>query len=629
MKKFKKALSFVLVLALTLCVAPIGSFNSAAAVGKALSFSDVSSNAWYTDAVKYVSENGIMTGYGGTTKFGTADNIQRQDFIVLLARFDGVDLTQYSNKMSPFPDVPNNTDCYYKAAVIWGAQNGIVAGYNNGKFGTGDKITREQLVTFLYRYAKYKGLDTSCTMEQMSVVNSKYSDYKKVTDYAQAPIVWAITNGVISGKENGKYIAPGGNALRCEVAQIMHNIFLNGLFDPATSLEGTTIIFASTIDPKDDGTDYVVSQFEREYGINVEIVVPTLENYCAEMQAFIAAGMAPTVGCSKGDAPSYVGYFQPLDAAGIDYTDPIWDQRMFKLSTYNGSPYLCNTIGNFWTEMDIVVYSKSLLAKANCPTPEALDKAGNWTFDSYLMIGQKTAALEGCNGASYNSLDGLLNMAGGSVYKIDANNRLVNGLDNQTTAIIQKISQSKKDNYLVSGGTQGLINGTVSITTAHLWSLRTDGNLMTHPNWNDLGFYYLPSFEKDGERYVTGTLRGWGIFKGCNDNPQTGSKAALVGGLFLREYLDVNNYDLDRSFLSEEAKAFFFKCCDEYINTDNYNPYYTTYSLNEGISGIDDDKEVYALMSVDPAQIPTRMAAAKAAVQKGVDNLNKYIDQNT
>ena len=96
MKKFKKALSFVLVLALTLCVAPIGSLNAAAEVERALSFSDVSLNAWYTDAVKYVSENGIMTGYGGTTKFGTADNIQRQDFMVFLARFDGVDLTQYS-----------------------------------------------------------------------------------------------------------------------------------------------------------------------------------------------------------------------------------------------------------------------------------------------------------------------------------------------------------------------------------------------------------------------------------------------------------------------------------------------------------------------------------------------------
>ena len=629
MKKSKKLLSFVLAMVLALCAVPMGSLNPTVEAGSALSFSDVPSNAWYTDAVKYVSENGIMTGYGGTTKFGAADNIQRQDFIVMLARYEGVDLTKYSNIMSPFPDVPNSTDCYYKAAVIWGAENKIVSGYANGKFGTGDKITREQLVTFLYRYANYKGLNTSCTMEQMTVVNSKYSDYKKVTDYAQAPVVWAITNGVISGKENGKYIAPGGNALRCEVAQIMYNIFLNELFDPDALLKGTKIIFASTINPKSDGTDYVLSSFEKEYGIEVQVIVPTLENYYAEMQALIAAGMAPTVGRSAGDAPLYVGYFQPLDAAGIDYTDPIWDQRMFKLSTHNGSPYLCNTLGNFWTEADIVVYSKSLLKKANCYTPEELDAMGKWNFDTYLEIGQVTAKLDGCNGASVASYDTLLHMSGGAVYKTDSNNRMVNGIDENSTEIFQKIAQGFKDNALASGGVAGLINGSVSITTTGMWSLRTDGNLVSYPNWSDLGFYYLPSYEDGGERYVTGQLRGWGIFKGCNENASTGANAAKAGGLFLRYYLDVDNYALDSSFLSEEAKTFFFKMCSLYIETDNYNPYYTTYSLNEGISGIDDDKEVYSIMRSDPAQVSSMMAAAKSAVQKGVDNLNKFIDQNT
>lgn len=392
--------------------------------------------------------------------------------------------------------------------------------------------------------------------------------------------------------------------------------------------KGTTIIFASTIDPKDDGTDYVVSKFTQEYGIEVEIIVPTLENYNAEMTALIAAGKAPTVGRSNGDAPIYVGYFQSLDAAKINYEHELWNQNTFKLSTYNGSPYLCDTMGNFWTEIDMVTYSKSLLAKANCPTPEELDKAGNWTFDSYLMIGQKTAELDGCNGASYNNIDGLLNMAGGSVYKVDSNNRIVNGIDSSTTAIFQKVAQGFKDKYLTSGATGGLINGTVAITTTHLWSLRTDGNLATHTNYNDLGFYYLPSFEKGGERPVTGLFRGWGIMKGCNDNPATGSKAAVAGGFFLSEYLDVNNYDLNSSFLTEEAKTFFFKLCALYAETDNYNPYYTTYNLNEGISGIDDDAEVYKIMtSSDPSQVPSMMAAVKSAVQKGVDNLNKYIEQ--
>lgn len=586
-------------------------------------FSDVPSSEWYNDAVAYAVGRGIISGYGGTTKFGPGDSIQRQDFMVILAKFEGVDLTEYGNKSTNFGDVPE--DSYYEAAINWGYENSIVSGYANGYFGTGDKITREQLVKFLYNYATYKGLDTSYKPITKTETKENFSDYNQISSWALDSVLWAKERGIISGKTKSS-LAPAGNALRCEVAQIIYNIFTNNIFDDTDSLVGTKIIFASTIDPRDDGTDYVVSQFESEYGIEVEVIVPTLENYGAEMQNLIAAGKAPTVGRSAGDAPIYVGYFQSLDAAEIDYTDEIWDQRMFELSTYNGSPYLCNTVGNFWTEMDIVVYSKSLLARADAPTPEELDKVGKWTFDSYLEIGRITSQSDGCNGATYHSFDTLLHMAGGAVYRPDSNNYMTNGINNDTVEIFQKIAQGFKDNYITMGGPQAIINGTSAISTTKLWSLRRDGNFMTHPNYNDLGFYYLPSFEEGGERYVTGELRGWGIFKGCNENPATGSKAAKAGGLFLREYLDVNNYALNSSFLTEEAKTFFFECCDEYINTDNYNPYYTTYSLNEGISGIDDDREVYNIMTYDPAQIALMLRNAKSVVDLGCKNLNNYID---
>lgn len=396
--------------------------------------------------------------------------------------------------------------------------------------------------------------------------------------------------------------------------------------DPA-DYNGTKIIFASTIDPKDDGTDYVVSKFEKEYGITVEIIVPTLDNYNAEMSNLIAAGKAPTVGRSNGDAPIYVGYFDSLDKAKLNFKDELWNQNTFKLSTYNGQPYLCDTLGNFWTEIDMVVYSKSLLAKANCPTPAELDKQGKWTLDSYIMIGKKTKEVAGCNGASYGNIDSFLHMAGGAVYRPDKDNHMVNGIDAKTTSIAKKISQAFADKNIVSGGVTALITNTVSISTSHLWSLRTDGNLKTHPNYNDLGFYYLPAFEEGGEAAVTGLFRGWGIMKKCNENPETGPKSAVAGGFFLSEYLNVDNYDLDKSFISEEAHTFFFKLCDLYANTNNYNPYYTTYNLNEGISGMDDDKVVYAALTASPAQVDTLLKSAKSAVEHAAKKLNDYIDQ--
>ena len=188
-------------------------------------FPDTSKNDWYHDSVTYAVGAGIMSGYQ-SGKFGTSDSIQRQDFLVMLARYEGVDLNKYNYK-SKFSDVARNG--YYEAAVNWGAENGIVTGYNNGKFGVGDKVTREQLVTFLYRYAKYKGINVTCTTADKNKVMNTYSDYKNVSSFAQDAIVWAVTYGVIGGK-TPTTIVPQGNAQRCEVAKIMYNIYLNDIF---------------------------------------------------------------------------------------------------------------------------------------------------------------------------------------------------------------------------------------------------------------------------------------------------------------------------------------------------------------------------------------------------------------
>ena len=188
-------------------------------------FPDTDKNGWYNDAVTYAVGAGIMSGYQNG-KFGTSDSIQRQDFLVMLARYEGVDLSKYNYK-SKFSDVARGS--YYEAAVNWGAENGIVTGYNNGKFGVGDKVTREQLVTFLYRYAKYKGINVTCTTADKNKVMNTYSDYKNVSSFAQDAIVWAVTYGVIGGK-TPTTIVPQGNAQRCEVAKIMYNIYLNDIF---------------------------------------------------------------------------------------------------------------------------------------------------------------------------------------------------------------------------------------------------------------------------------------------------------------------------------------------------------------------------------------------------------------
>ena len=191
-------------------------------------FPDTANDAWYSAAITYAVESGIMKGYADSGLFGTADGIQRQDFLVMLARYDGVDLSAYADDHGTFADVAENS--YFEAAVNWGYQNGIVNGYDDGRFGVGDMITREQIITFLYRYANYKGLETQVSSISKQNTQNKYYDFANVSDFSRDAVYWAIDRGVISGKENNTAIAPQGNAQRCEVAQIMYNIFKNDIF---------------------------------------------------------------------------------------------------------------------------------------------------------------------------------------------------------------------------------------------------------------------------------------------------------------------------------------------------------------------------------------------------------------
>ena len=89
----------------------------------------------------------------------------------------------------------------------------IVAGVGDNNFAPEQEISREQLVTILYRYAgepKVKGsLD-------------KYSDASKVSSYAQDAMLWAVENGIVSGMGDNT-LAPQGDATRAQVAQIMMN----------------------------------------------------------------------------------------------------------------------------------------------------------------------------------------------------------------------------------------------------------------------------------------------------------------------------------------------------------------------------------------------------------------------
>lgn len=186
--------------------------NLSASVAPALpNYKDVSASDWFYNDVNYVYEKGLMTGLTPNT-FGPYEPLMRAQFATILYRMEGSPKTIYRNQ---FSDVSDGQ--WYSNPVIWANDAKIVTGYGtSGLFGTSDNITREQMTVMMFRYAQYKGYDTSQRADF-----SRYKDASSVSGFAKDAMQWAVSKGIISGKENGTIIDPQGNALRAECAVII------------------------------------------------------------------------------------------------------------------------------------------------------------------------------------------------------------------------------------------------------------------------------------------------------------------------------------------------------------------------------------------------------------------------
>ena len=188
-----------------------------AAPAPTMSFPDVTDGDWYYDAVKYNFERGYITGYSNGT-FGPSNNIQRQDFVLILARIAGANLSAYEGQNGGFSDV--QAGAYYASAVAWAKDKGVVTGYSADNFGVGTYITREQISLILCRY-----LNGSASGDVDAILNA-YSDGGNTSPWAKAGVAWAVENGIIG---NSDYLNPNGNAGRAEVAQIIYNMSNKGM----------------------------------------------------------------------------------------------------------------------------------------------------------------------------------------------------------------------------------------------------------------------------------------------------------------------------------------------------------------------------------------------------------------
>jgi hypothetical protein len=153
------------------------------------SFNDVTETYWGKDGITFVSARGIFNGTGDAV-FSPKGYMTRQMVMTVLARLDGVDTS----------GTP-----WYEKGMAWAVENGISDG-TNGKAN----VTREQLVTMLYRYAGEPETEGSL---------DAFPDAGTVSAYARNAMAWAVENGIING--NNGNLDPKGYATRAQVAAII------------------------------------------------------------------------------------------------------------------------------------------------------------------------------------------------------------------------------------------------------------------------------------------------------------------------------------------------------------------------------------------------------------------------
>lgn len=178
---------------------------SAQSVSAAGIFDDVADDAWYADAVGYVSENSLMNGTSETT-FEPDGQMTRAMLVTVLWRAAG---EPAANGESMFEDIA--ADTYYADAVAWASGNNIVNGYSDDIFAPDDPVSRAQIVTILWRYAG------SPTAEA-----DNFADKNEIPDYASEAVDWARANRIVNGRDGNRF-DPNGNITRAEVATVLRN----------------------------------------------------------------------------------------------------------------------------------------------------------------------------------------------------------------------------------------------------------------------------------------------------------------------------------------------------------------------------------------------------------------------
>ena len=164
---------------------------------------------WSHEGIEYCVKHGLMTGVDAR-HFSPDAGMTRAMMVTVLYRVAGSpDVTGYTN---PFNDL---TESWYRNAVVWAYHMGVTDGVKADRFAPDQPVSREQLVSMLYRYRQLT-MATPALMDALS----PFRDASLISSWAEEPMRWAVTSGVITGTSSTR-LSPDGSANRAQMATIL------------------------------------------------------------------------------------------------------------------------------------------------------------------------------------------------------------------------------------------------------------------------------------------------------------------------------------------------------------------------------------------------------------------------
>jgi hypothetical protein len=180
-------------------------------------FTDVHGHNWFFNSVSWVGKNGIMQGVEAH-EFAPNSSLTRGMLVTILGRFSNANVSGYNNT---FPDV--DSGAFYAQYIAWAKANGYVSGYEDGTFGPGNYVTRQEMAAIIARYCAENYENYYSLLEAFKLDYWPYSDEHRISDWAKSSVFAMQVFGLMQGDESNLF-NPNNSITRAQTAIIIFRL---------------------------------------------------------------------------------------------------------------------------------------------------------------------------------------------------------------------------------------------------------------------------------------------------------------------------------------------------------------------------------------------------------------------